>query len=211
MVPNELPGTTLPTKVHQPGRIIVRLTIIMLGLILLFSGPSISFAQDTLSSRIVADTLKKKEHSPRKASLYAAVLPGLGQIYNHKYWKVPIVYAGFGTTIYFIKFNTKYYKDFRDAYAYVTSSSTDPAPNNLVNRYNADQLLSGRQYYRRNLELSYIATAAWYILTIVDATVDAHFFDYNINDDLSLQVTPWLSPPVASGKPNGGISLSMRF
>jgi hypothetical protein len=115
-------------KVHHPGKIIVRLTVIMLGLILLLSGPVNSFAQDTLPSRIVADTLKKKEHSPKKASLYAAVLPGLGQAYNHKYWKVPIVYAGFGTTIYFIKFNTKYYKDFRDAYAYVTSSSTDPAP-----------------------------------------------------------------------------------
>jgi hypothetical protein len=171
------------------------------------------FGQDTLRITPPADStkLKTSEHSPKKATLYSMVLPGLGQAYNHKYWKIPIVYVGFGTLAYFISTNDKQYKDFRDAYAYKTSHSTGTPPNGLV-IYDADQLLVYRQYYRRNLEISVIVTAAWYILTMVDATVDAHFYNYNISEDLSLRVDPWISPPVAGMKQaGGGLSLSMHF
>ena len=185
-------------------------TRFLLAVLLFFSVQFSSQAQDTLPVKSKSDSIAGL-HSPHKASIFSAVLPGLGQAYNHKYWKIPIVYAGFGTMGYFISFNTKYYKLFRDAYAYKTSGSTATPVNELAAKYPAATLLTARDYYRRNLEISYIATGVWYILNIVDATVDAHFFNYNINDDLSLQVQSWVSPSYAGGRQSAGLSFSLRF
>lgn len=170
------------------------------------------FAQDQAPQTPIRDSIPVNVHSPHKASLYSAVLPGLGQAYNHKYWKIPIVYVGFGAIAYFIKTYDKQYKDFRDAYVWSLTDKTTPAPNDLVNKYSSDNLLVGRQYYRRNLEVSVIVAGVWYVLNIVDATVDAHFFDYNINEDLSIQMNPWIAPPSLGLKHSvPGLTLSMRF
>lgn len=168
--------------------------------------------RDTVKiSKAAADTSILTKHSPRRAAIYSLVLPGLGQAYNHKFWKIPIVYAGFGTMYYFLNFNTKNFHQFRDAYSYVLAGSTGNAPNDLVYTYTANQLKEGREYYLRNLEISYIATGAWYILQALDAVVDAHFFDYDVSDNLSLHLTPWTPPAIAGLKPSGGVSLTVRF
>jgi len=154
-----------------------------------------------------------ESHSPRKATIYSAVAPGLGQIYNKKYWKAPVVYAGFGVLVYFVIFNTTNYNEFKngildftdtipgtDSYLNLISDKLDPSTFDPVlhpDTYNPssavwfeDQLKNGMSYYRRNRDLSYIGMGLWYILNVIDATVDAHLFDYDVSDDLSLHIQP---------------------
>jgi len=156
-----------------------------------------------------------KVHSPKKASIYSAVLPGLGQAYNKKYWKIPIIYAGFGTLFYFISVNGSEYREFKEAYNIVYAGDTAEYSNNAyVVRYNAnlDQLREGRNYYRRNLELTYILTGVLYILNIIDASVDAHLYDFDISEDLSMRIEPSLSnQPYFASRPTPGISIKLKL
>ena len=157
------------------------------------------------------DSIREKEHSPTKATIMSACLPGLGQIYNHKAWKVPIIYAGFGVMAYLIYFNTNYYLDYRCAYIESVNGDKNGNYAYLVNRYSADELFSAREYYRRNLELTCLVSALWYILNILDAVVDAHLYSYNISKTLSMKVEPSVFIPVASGNIGGGVKLSLHF
>jgi Family of unknown function (DUF5683) len=142
-------------------------------------------------------------HSPRKASMFSACLPGLGQAYNKKYWKIPIVYGGFATLGYFIKWNNKNYKIANQAYKDLTDK--DPATDsymklkeikyfNLDNPSDVSQLKQGlitnQDYYRRNRDLLIIITVVFYGLNIIDASVDAHFYHFDISDDLTMQIRP---------------------
>ena len=135
--------------------------------------------------------VRTRQHSPKLAT-WLALIPGAGQAYNRKYWKIPIVYAGFGVTIYFAVTNNKEYHLYRDAYDYQTGIKTDVSDKAKEEsaKYTADNLITLRDYYRRNMELSWIITAAWYIVQIIDANVDAHFFYYEISDDLTLHLEP---------------------
>jgi hypothetical protein len=135
-------------------------------------------------------TSEPKVHSPHKASLYSAVLPGLGQAYNQKYWKIPIVYAGVGAISYLAITNRNEYRLAREAQVYVANGEEYPIENKYVGKYSATDLITIRDYYRRNTEVSWIFLGLWYILNIVDATVDAHFFNYDISDEISLQLQP---------------------
>lgn len=147
--------------------------------------------------------------------MFAAALPGLGQIYNRKYWKVPFVYAGFGALGYAVTINTKSYNSFISAYqdfndiipetdSYISllndlvgldPSKYDPVlfPDDYIPSTQAwvkTTLRNGVDYYRKYRDLSYIGIAAWYLLTIIDANVDASLFDYDITDDLRASVIP---------------------
>jgi hypothetical protein len=157
------------------------------------------------------------KHSPRKATYLSLVCPGLGQIYNKKYWKVPIVYAGFGTMAYFFGANHGEYVKFKNAYNFVASGNKAgnnvPPVNDYVTRYNYDVTLlqNGRDYYRRNLELTYIITGAWYILVAVDAQVDAQFFDFDVSDRITLNVQPFIQSPTKQLPGMTGLTLSLSF
>jgi len=135
----------------------------------------------------VADTNKIKKHSPKKAAIMSACLPGLGQVYNKKYWKVPIIYAGAAAIAYSVIFNTKYYKDYNKAYVGAMNGDTN---NYYAKLYSTVDLLTLRNYYRRDLELSYIVGFALYALNIIDASVDAHLYKFDITNDLSLNCSP---------------------
>ena len=143
-------------------------------------------------------------------------LPGLGQAYNKKYWKIPVIYAGFGTLTYFIITNNKRYVDFKEAYQLSLKPDSLWGSNAIIEQYRsvADlsaTLLRGQNLYRRNLEVSVMFTAVLYILNVVDAAVDAHFFDFSIDDDISLHVQPFMNPSPFASKQNGGLRLTLSF
>lgn len=168
-------------------------------------------AQTDSIPKEIPDSIIEKQHSPTKATIMSACLPGLGQIYNHKLWKVPIIYAGFGVMAYLIVFNTNYYLDYKCAYIESVNGDKNGNYAYLVNRYSADQLISAREYYRRNLEMTCLVSALWYVLNILDATVDAHLYTFNISKGLSMKVEPSVLRPVASRNMGGGIKLSLHF
>ena len=157
--------------------------------------------------------IRTRQHSPKTAT-WLALIPGAGQAYNRKYWKIPIVYAGFGTTIYFAVTNKNEYHLYRDAYDYKMGIKTDVSQQAIdeSEKYTPDNLIILRDYYRRNMELSWIITAAWYVVQIIDANVDAHFFYYEISDDLTLQVEPqWNITNDYGYNNNIGLTLKLNF
>jgi hypothetical protein len=154
----------------------------------------------------------KPVHSVGKAAAFSAALPGLGQAYNKKYWKIPIIYAGFGVFSYFVITNNGDYKDFREAFLYVANGDTTYTDNPYVDKYNQTQLQDAMEYYRRNRDLSIILGCVWYALNILEAYVDAHFFDYDISEDLTLRISPAaVSIPVYHIQPAPGIKVAFKF
>lgn len=162
--------------------------------------------------------------------MLAIAFPGLGQIYNRKYWKVPFVYAGFGALIYTVTFNAstyntymKAYQDFTDLIPETDSYLTllkyaDPVDYDPVlhpDTYKINQttwykerMLKGIDYYKKYRDLSYIGFGLWYLVTILDANVDASLFNYDISDNLGLDVTPVQMS--FSGQTAMGLNLSLR-
>jgi hypothetical protein len=123
--------------------------------------------------------------NPQKAALLSAILPGLGQVYNKKYWKVPIVYIGFGTFAFFIDYNRKNYLLFKQAHI--------DFPDYKLNYdfpLTLEQIDRAKDSFKRYRDLSIIGTAGFYILQIIDATVDAYLFDWDVTEDLSLKIEP---------------------
>jgi hypothetical protein len=175
--------------------------------------PSAVLAQDMPLKKSPQSALAPAPvHSVKKAAIFSAVLPGLGQAYNKKYWKIPIIYAGFTAFGYFAIKNNNEYKMFKEAYLYVANGETYPIDNPYVTKYNSTQLQEAMDYYRRNRDLSYILGGLWYTLNILEAYVDAHFFDYDISEDLGMHVGPSaISVPFAANQPVPGIKISLKF
>lgn len=144
--------------------------------------------------------------APAKAAFYSAVLPGLGQAYNKRYWKIPIVYAGLGAGIYFYSVNDREYNRYRDAYKRRLAGYTDDEFQGILEDAT---LVDAQKKFRRQKEISILATAAIYILNIIDANVDAHLRQFNVDEDLSLQ--PNLNVDEFTGRANYGLSLNLKF
>jgi len=188
-------------------------------------------AQDTLTAPKLKRHMFKPE--PLRATMLAVSFPGLGQIYNKKYWKIPLVYGGFGGLIYSIRFNSanytkfmKAYQDFTDLipatqsyrniiktdiklYDPVLSPTTYIASNAS---YYKDALLRMVDYYKRYRDLSYIGIAGWYLVTILDANVDASLFNYDVGPNLELTVFPvQMSSPVGYTVASLNVGLKITF
>ncbi len=177
----------------------------VLFILFLFAGFHLS-AQvlvDADTTQAVKEKKLEKIHSPRKATLYSAILPGLGQAYNKKYWKIPIVYIGFGAIGYFIDWNNDNYQFNKKAYRDLTDdddNTTSYLEIEAVKWYNLentndfnkfkDGLLKRQEYYHRNRDLLIISMIGFYGLNIIDASVDAHLFNFDISDDLTFNWKP---------------------
>lgn len=179
--------------------------------ILIFSflfGNHSFFAQEIKEVLKAKDTVKTYIYDPlrpSKAAFYSAVLPGLGQAYNKKYWKIPIVYGAIGTSMYFYLDNNKKYNSYRDAYKRRLAGFEDDQYQYLDD----DRLIRAQRFYQRNRDLSLLVTVAFYVLNIVDANVDAHLIQFNVNDKLSFM--PDLQQNDFNSKPNLGLTLNYKF
>lgn len=136
-------------------------------------------------------------HSPKGALWRALVLPGWGQMYNRQYWKVPFVYAGLGGFTALAHFMNDRYLLYRHAYLYAIAPHRYPQYRNEGERFRAvieagraDLLRQYRDRYRRNRDLSYIALGLWYGLTVLDAYVHAHLYDFDMSENLQLRLWP---------------------
>jgi len=179
-------------------------------------------ARDRQQADSLAINAEKPVHSPHKASIYSAIMPGLGQIYNKKYWKVPLVYGGFAALIYSIDWNNDYFVLYKQAYADI--SDDDPNTNSFLDlniegnwdftnesqvQQFATRLKNAKEVARRNRDLLIISTAAFYAINIIDATVDAHFFNFDISDDLTMNWAP--GPMYCGNKPIAGVRVNIQF
>lgn len=151
-------------------------------------------------------------HSPRKAAIRSAILPGWGQAYNKKYWKIPIVYGALGTTAGVFFYNLNNYRDFRFAYRAKYNASKSPPDSTLYPQIkptllplDIQSLRFYRDQFRRDIDLSVLVFFVLWGLNVVDATVDAHLKSFDVSPDLSLRITPGMSE--MSG--TAGLSLSL--
>jgi hypothetical protein len=197
-------------------------TIVLLLLIC----SSTMMAQDSLKvisedSLVVEeqDTVLLKSYSarydPRKALLYAAVLPGMGQVYNKKYWKLPLVYGGFFALGYAINFYQDLYKDYKTQLFRNLNSGYDedndvyPDPND-PNKYTTGTLRTAVDKARRERDFFVILMGAMYLLQIVDAHVDAHLKEFDLNPTLKVSIRPSINQNELLGQQNS-IALVIRF
>lgn len=139
---------------------------------------------------------KVKKHSPATATWLSAVLPGAGQVYNRRnwWWKVPIIYAAGAGFVYGINFYQENYNDFKDAYKYRIETGSDTNGDPRFDKFQTPTLKSIRDSYRTARDECFIGLMLVYTLQILDASVEAHFLEFNVNDDLSLNVNPVYVP-----------------
>jgi Family of unknown function (DUF5683) len=169
---------------------------------------------------VVQDTTARKAIdplSPSKAAFYSAILPGLGQAYNKKYWKIPLVYAALGTGIYFYIDNNNQYNRYRDAFKNRLAgfdndefwgTDIDGNPLSTPNISN-DGLIRAQRTLKRNKELSLLITIGIYALNIIDANVDAHLLQFNVDDNLALK--PHFNFNEFDATTNLGLTLNFQF
>ncbi len=189
--------------------------------LLLFAAPLLAQTSDTLVVKrdekiiVVKDSIIQKEEynplAPAKAAFYSAVIPGLGQVYNKKYWKIPIIYAGMAAGIYFYKQQDDEYGRFRNAYKRRLAGYTDDEfyGNGTEPLISNDRLINAQKSAQTNKDISLIVTIAFYLLNVVDANVDAHLRQYEVSDDLSLQPNFNVNP--INAQTQYGMSLKYRF
>jgi len=173
------------------------------------------FKDSVFTDTTAQSPVLKRAHSPRTAWYLSAVVPGAGQVFNHKLWKVPVIYSGFAYGLYLYYNLNKSYVMYRDPYnnyrqPFLNKGLTPP--DTIFNIKNISltlaQVQEQRDYYRKNRDLTIICISAWYVLNIVDACVDAYFFDYDMSDKLSVHIKPSM---YYSNRQNYYAGVTLRF
>lgn len=177
--------------------------------IFFFLGNTSVFAQEEINI-VVQDSVNFEDInplSPSKAAFYSAILPGLGQAYNKSYWKIPLVYGALGTGIGIYSYNNKNYHRYRDEFKKRLAGTN--LESSKYNYLTDAQLISAQKQFQKQRDLSLIVTVGLYILNIVEANVDAHLKQFNVNDNLSLR--PDIYQNDLNYKQNLGLTLSYKF
>lgn len=170
---------------------------------------------------IIVDTLKKKKApinplAPSKAAFYSAVIPGLGQIYNRRYWKAPIVWGAIGAAIYGYTFNNNQYQTARTAFKRRQAGFTDDELFDLNGDgigpdFDLDDLQSIQENRQRDRDLWLLASVGLYAINIIDANVDAHLKQFNVDEDLSFDMQPFLDRDPVTNRLNYGMAMVVKF
>ena len=183
----------------------------LVALCILEIGTGTAYGQSDSSAQIPPKKLEKVGDSPsllpkdpKKATLLSAILPGAGQVYNGKTWKVPILYAGILTDIYFIQYNHKRYERFRDALFALDKGEPNQFPS-----LNRASLVRNVDYWRQNRDLTLLLMLGIYALNLVDANVDAHLSGFDISEDLTLKIAPQIG--TFSTSSTTGLSFTLQF
>ncbi len=164
---------------------------------------------ETVEHVHTTDSALQKKHNPKIAIALSAVIPGAGQIYNRKAWKVPIIYAGLGASGYCVYHFAKKMNDYKFEYRYRMQGKTDLLDPRFASM-DDETVLSMKKYHQRNMEISIAATAVVYVLNLIDAIVDAHLFYFDISDDLSMRWSPAVQPD-PFGRYNSGVAVTFSF
>ena len=179
----------------------------------------ITLAEDSIRSVTINTTGESaitKKHSPRTAAIRSAILPGLGQIYNKKYWKLPIIYGTIGTTVGVFIYNLNNYRDTRFAYNAKYKASLQPPLRDSTDYFkikpellplSLESLRYYRNQFRRDVDYWALFILLAWSLNVVDATVDAHLKSFDVSPDLSLQIKPGRSEMAGTS----GISLVLNI
>lgn len=191
-------------------------SFILFGLLLGFTAraqDSLRVEADPDAVFLKSDTLTltsyAPEHDPRKAIMFAAVLPGLGQIYNKKYWKLPLVYGGLFGFGYGVSFYQKGYREFKGGLFDLLESGASEIE---IRGYTLGepQLRRIVDQYRRERDFFIILTAGMYLLQMVDAHVDAHLREFDVNPNLQVSIQPTVNTDLMTGR-TAGFSLIVKF
>lgn len=166
--------------------------IILLCISLVVFNTTNSFSQSKTETKSAADTAKKVRSIAAKAAIRSAILPGLGQIYNKKYWKLPLVYGALAIPVSTFKYNSDWYTKTR--FAYTTRVTNDTANFKNIARelqpISTEALRTYRNSFRKNMDFSVLGLLLMWGLNVVDATVDGHLRTFNISDDLTMSIQP---------------------
>jgi len=155
--------------------------------------------KDTTLQKVLSDTTKKKKSLASKAALMSAILPGLGQVYNKKYWKVPLVYGVIAIPVSTFNYNREWYQKTR--FAFSAKLDTSLANDALIARelqpLSTESLKLYRNQFRKNMDFSILGILLAWGLNVIDATVDGHLRNFDINDGLTMGIKPKISSPQA--------------
>ena len=156
------------------------------------------------------DSALQKKHSPKVAIALSAVLPGAGQVYNKKAWKIPIIYTLIGGGITLCCYFNHERKACENEYLHRANGETDLLDPDLA-KHGDEALISMKQSYTRYMEISIAATGVFYLLNIIDAAVDAHLYYFDISDDLTFHIRPYAQPSFLAAPAHVGVSFSLRW
>ncbi|MCF8257474.1 MAG: hypothetical protein K9J06_07980 [Flavobacteriales bacterium] len=180
---------------------------------MMFALPVVAQQTDTLAVRAKErrpGAIGKAPHSPKKATIMSAALPGLGQVYNGRWWKVPIIYGGFAGLTYMAVSNHTDMVRYKDAYLMRIDDDPDTV-DEFAGRYSDANLQQLKTTSQRNRDLSFIIMGILYVLNIVDANVDGHLKDFDVSDDLTMQIRPAIQQTMPGQLPAPGIGLSFTL